>query len=274
MTPRRARAARAPALDAVCASATDLARQAAAEVAGDGVGEHLGCQAEADRVVTHHFASLLPGYVGWQWAVTVARASRQRAATVNEVVMLPGPDALRAPEWVPWSERLRPGDLGVGDILPTRVDDERLVPGYVDSGDPAVEEVGWELGLGRPRVMSRIGRGDAVDRWYHGEGGPDAPIARSAPGRCGTCGFYLPLAGSLRAMFGACGNEYSPSDGQVVSADHGCGAHSEAAVEAGVPEPVPAVVYDDAVVEPVSPAGSADGSAGSAGPTAPATSDG
>jgi hypothetical protein len=31
-------------------------------------------------------------------------------------------------------------------------------------------------------------------------------------------------------MFGVCANEYSPSDGKVVSFDHGCGAHSEALV--------------------------------------------
>jgi hypothetical protein len=31
-------------------------------------------------------------------------------------------------------------------------------------------------------------------------------------------------------MFGVCTNEYAPDDGRVVAADHGCGAHSEAAV--------------------------------------------
>ena len=34
----------------------------------------------------------------------------------------------------------------------------------------------------------------------------------------------------MRQVFGVCANEYSPSDGQVVSLDHGCGAHSEASV--------------------------------------------
>lgn len=248
---------RTPAPDNLCNSATDLAREAARELGGDAVGAYLGAQAEGDRVVTHYFESTLPGYVGWRWAVTVARASRQRSVTVDEVVMLPGTDALLAPQWVPWSERLRPGDLGVGDILPTSPDDDRLVPSYVDSGDPEVEELAWELGVGRRRVMSRIGRTDAAERWYSADAGPDTPMARSAPGRCGTCGFYLPLAGALRAMFGACGNEYSPADGQVVSADHGCGAHSEATVESGSPEPVPVpvVVYDDTAIEAVPEAG-------------------
>ena len=30
--------------------------------------------------------------------------------------------------------------------------------------------------------------------------------------------------------FGVCANEYSPSDGRVVTFDHGCGAHSQVAV--------------------------------------------
>ena len=45
---------------------------------------------------------------------------------------------------------------------------------------------------------------------------------------CVTCGFMVRLAGPLGRVFGACGNEYAPDDGRVVSLDHGCGAHSEA----------------------------------------------
>jgi hypothetical protein len=31
----------------------------------------------------------------------------------------------------------------------------------------------------------------------------------------------------MRLAFGACANLYSSEDGRVVSADHGCGAHSQ-----------------------------------------------
>ena len=232
--------------DATLAAAVDVAEAAARAEGGDRVGEHLGSRADGERVLTHFFAATLPGYSGWRWAVTLARASRSRTVTVDEVVLLPGDDALLAPEWVPWSERLRPGDLGVGDLLPARTDDERLVPAYLLSDDPAVESVAFELGLGRVRVMSRLGRDEATERWYAGDGGPDTAMAAHAPGRCGTCGFYLPIEGSLRAIFGVCGNAYSPRDGGVVSADAGCGAHSEAAVEpAAAPPPPP--TYDDGV---------------------------
>ncbi|MGH3657224.1 MAG: DUF3027 domain-containing protein, partial [Micromonosporaceae bacterium] len=165
-------------LDPACAEAVELAREAMIEVADpDTVGEHVDMAAEGERLVTHMFECLLPGYRGWRWAVTVTRVPRSKKVTVCETALLPGPEALLAPEWVPWQERLQPGDVGVGDLLPTPPDDDRLVPGYVLSDDPAVEEVAWELGLGRPRVMSRDGRADCAERWYEGSHGPAAEIA-------------------------------------------------------------------------------------------------
>src|SRR6516164_11045801 len=140
--------ARKPEPDEICAEAVDLARAAAIEVAGpDYVGEHVGADAEADRVVTHLFACLDPAYRGWRWAVTLTRASRAKAATVSESVLLPGPESILAPEWVPWRERLRPGDLGVGDILPAPADDERLVPVVSLAGDDGMTDADDDAAL-------------------------------------------------------------------------------------------------------------------------------
>ena len=238
-------------IDQACADAVDVARAGVTEVGPEEVGAYVEAVAEGERVVTHLFECLLAGYQGWRWAVTVARASRSKHVTVCETVLLPGPDALQAPGWVPWQERLQPGDVGVGDLLPTPADDPRLVPAYVLSDDPAVEEVSFELGLGRARVMSRDGRSDTAERWYEGTHGPHAEIAVAAPrkARCGTCGFYLPLAGSLRQAFGVCGNVYAPDDGRAVAADHGCGAHSEVLGEPQVAVDELPTVYDDGEVE-------------------------
>jgi hypothetical protein len=237
--------------DEVVAEAVELARTAAVEVAGEDVGEHLGVTAEEQHVVTHAFATSLLGYRGWHWAVTLVRAPDSSEVTVDEVVLLPGPAALLAPVWVPWNERMRPGDLSPGDLVPTAPDDPRLVPAYTLSDDPAVEDVAFELGLGRVRVLSLEGRLDAAERWYAGDSGPDTPMAKQAPASCGTCGFYLPLAGSLRAGFGGCGNEISESDGRVVSAEHGCGAHSEAVVDApSLAEPIGEIYDDGEIIEP------------------------
>ena len=61
-------------------------------------------------------------------------------------------------------------------------------------------------------------------------------------------------------LFGVCGNLFAPDDGAAVSADHGCGAHSEVLVEvAPAVEELP-TVYDDGIVEsvPVHPSGSVE----------------
>jgi hypothetical protein len=234
------------ALDAEGVAAVELARAAAVEMAEGPVGAHLGARAEGENVVTHAFAAELPGYVGWYWAVTVTRAEGFQP-TVAEVVLLPGEGALLAPEWVPWHERVQAGDLSPGDLLPPEPNDPRLSPAYLDSDDPQVPEVAFELGIGRVRVLSRFGRLDAADRWQAGDGGPDTPMAKQAPAHCGSCAFMLPLEGSLRAGFGVCANEVADTDGRVVSVDHGCGAHSEAIIE---PEQIePGAIYDDAEIE-------------------------
>ncbi|HEU5156980.1 MAG TPA: DUF3027 domain-containing protein [Streptosporangiaceae bacterium] len=205
-------------------------------------GAHIGMRAEGDRVVTHFFECLDLAYRGWRWAVTVARAARAKSVTVSEIALLPGDDALLAPQWVPWIDRLRPGDLGPGDLLPTPADDVRLAPGFTETTDAADRQQLWELGLGRPRVLSATGRDDAAERWYEGPAGPTSPIAQAAPARCATCGFFVPLAGALRQLFGACANEYAPDDGKVVSVDHGCGAHSEAVALPPIVETTPPLV--------------------------------
>ncbi len=223
--------------DPVLAAAVDTARAAAVEVGRAAVGEHLGVEVEpvllgtGGAVLTHSFASTDRAYVGWRWAVTLARAEGSDQVTVDEVVLLPGAGALLAPIWVPWSERVQPGDLSAGDVLPAPPDDERLVPAYAEPEAELADEVRWELGLGRPRVLSREGRAEAAQRWWEGELGPLAAVARQAPGRCGDCGFLVPLAGALRAAFGVCANAYAPDDGRVVALSHGCGAHSETVVD-------------------------------------------
>lgn len=214
--------------DQVLAGASDIARAAAEELTAHGIGDHLGFYLEGERVGTHMFAAQEPGYLGWQWAVTMARAPRSRQATVSEVELLPGRGALLAPAWLPWAERLRPGDLGPSDVLPYQSDDSRLQQGYEETGDEDADNLAiYELGLGRARVLSPEGRAEAFTRWYEGEGGPKSESARRAAAPCSTCGFFMKLSGSARRLFGVCANEWSPSDGRVVSLDHGCGAHSE-----------------------------------------------
>ncbi|MEU5000730.1 DUF3027 domain-containing protein [Streptomyces sp. NPDC021622] len=269
--------------DRLCAEAVGMAREAAEEAAAPGVvGEHVDVVVEGDRVVTHLFECKEFGYRGWRWAVTVARASRAKFVTLDETVLLPGPDALLAPEWVPWSERLRPGDMGPGDLLPTDAEDLRLEPGFsgeeepppnsavseemaelveaedaeVTSGPPAelpmapargsIAAIADELGMRRARVLSRYGLHAAADRWEETHGAKTA-MAQAAPATCVSCGFLAPIGGSLGQAFGVCANEFGPADGQVVSLAYGCGGHSEAAVMPRPPRPAEPVLDETRV---------------------------
>ncbi|MBO0864361.1 MAG: DUF3027 domain-containing protein [Mycobacterium sp.] len=235
-------------LAALLTGAVEQARAAVVEFSGaDTVGDYLGVGYEDPTAATHRFLAHLPGYQGWQWAVVVAAYPGADHATVSEVVLVPGPTALLAPQWVPWDQRIRPGDLGPGDLLAPLADDPRLVPGYLASGDPQVDETAVEIGLGRRRVMSAWGRSQAAARWHGGDYGPGAPMARSTKRVCRDCGFYLPLAGSLGAMFGVCGNELS-ADGHVVDSRYGCGAHSDTPAPAGSGSPT-YNPYDDGVLD-------------------------
>ena len=168
-----------PKKDLVLADAVELARAEAEKVAEPGtVGPHLGVEMLGERLAMHWFECLSPGYLGWRWGVSVARVSRSRTATVCETNLLAGPDAILAPEWLPYAQRLAPGDIGPGDVLPARPDDPHLEAGFEATGDEDVDQVAfWELGLGRPRVLSAEGRDVAATRWYTGSAGPYAEVA-------------------------------------------------------------------------------------------------
>ena len=114
---------------------------------------------------------------------------RQKTVTVDEVVLLPGDDAVLAPEWVPYRERIRPGDLGPGDLLPTEEDDDR---GWCRRSPRADEAVDPRRGQGgrrraRPRPPARaVGRGPragrrALVRRQPRARGPDRPVGARRP---------------------------------------------------------------------------------------------
>lgn len=235
-------------LAAVLTGAVEQARAAVVEFSGaEAVGDYLGVGYEDPAAAIHRFLAHLPGYRGWQWAVVVAGYPGSDHATISEVALVPGPTALLAPDWVPWEQRIRRGDLTPGDLLPPPPDDPRLVPGYAASGDPQVDDVAAEIGLGRRRVMSAWGRSQAAQRWHNGDYGPGSPMARSTKRVCRSCGFFLPLAGSLGTMFGVCCNEMS-ADGHVVDGGYGCGAHSETQGPASGGSPM-YDPYDDGVLD-------------------------
>lgn len=218
-------------LETKLTNAKDLAHKfLSEEITEARIGEYLGFVSEGENVLTHKYKCVDKAYVGWYWAVTLALSDEKSDATVSEIVLLPGQDAIKAKAWIPWEQRVQPGDIGVGDVLPTAPDDLRLVPGFTGVEDLFEETLtpqGWEIGLGRKRVLSVLGKDQTAERWHEGIHGPRSPISEPISETCSSCGFYVSISGSLGQVFGVCTNKFSVEDGKVVSLDHGCGGHSE-----------------------------------------------
>ena len=89
------------------ATALELANEALAEVTEpERVGELMEVVDEGEGVYSLKFASRSPGHLDWFWTVSLVRLEDAEEPSVLEVELLPGDDALLAPEWVPWAERL------------------------------------------------------------------------------------------------------------------------------------------------------------------------
>ena len=194
-----------------------------------------------------------PGYAGWRWSVTVARASRQKTVTVDEIVLIPGDEAIVAPAWVPYRERIQPGDLSPGDLLPVEDDDPRLVPTYSFGDDPLVDRRQGPDAAGRRGPRPRPGphplaggprprraalvRRRRRPRRAAGPGRRPTPARPAAswsgsPARCRRCSASAPTA--------------TPTTTAGWSRfDHGCGAHSEVRLaKKHEPQPLPEHVFD------------------------------
>lgn len=84
-----------------------FAYNAAVEAASrNAVGFFIESIEEDEGVVTYLFEGKLKGYVGWRWSISIFQGDEASEPTVSEVLLVPGPDSLVAPDWVPWSERL------------------------------------------------------------------------------------------------------------------------------------------------------------------------
>lgn len=119
-----------PPADAQLAAQKALALEALRElVPAEQIGEGHRVCAEGELVLTHLFPALARGYRGWEWYVTLARVPGSERATVCESGMLPGEDALLAPEWVPWSKRV------------LEADHEDIEDGAQDHGEPGHDDL-------------------------------------------------------------------------------------------------------------------------------------
>ena len=185
------------------------------------VGEHLGVAAEpSTRRPTRSHAgrwarcsptpspATLPGYAGWHWAVTVARGPRRRRghrrrgrpAARRRGAAGPGVGALARAAAPRRPLRRRRAALHRGRPAPgARPTWPTTTPPRTPRAASSPRSSGWAAsGSCRPRAAR-----EAVEPLdAPATSGPRSAMARHAPGPCATCGFFLPLAGSLRQSLG------------------------------------------------------------------------
>lgn len=82
-----------------------FAEVAAKSAAGGELGAFVGSVTE-DGVSTFTWEANMKAYRGWRWNVLVYQIDPATEPTLSEVVLQPGPEALLAPDWVPWADRL------------------------------------------------------------------------------------------------------------------------------------------------------------------------
>ena len=83
-----------------------IARRALLEItSAQSIGEPAGSTDEGDGVITVYFDTLLSGYPGWRWTVSIAHVDGQEPS-VLETELTPGDTALLSPAWIPWVDRL------------------------------------------------------------------------------------------------------------------------------------------------------------------------
>lgn len=119
----------------------EMAREVAVRVADspDQIGDFVQSVDLGGDVTDFRFTCLMRGYEGWQWSVTLYHDIERGQWTVNESSLVPTKQALLPPPWVPWKDRLEPGDLSVTDSIGTDPDDSRLEEGW-RRADPAASD--------------------------------------------------------------------------------------------------------------------------------------
>lgn len=83
------------------------------------IGDAAGEIDEGDGVISYQFETLMDGYPGWKWTVSVAQVDDSEP-TVLETELIPAEGALLAPEWVPWSDRMddyRAAQIALGEVV-------------------------------------------------------------------------------------------------------------------------------------------------------------
>lgn len=82
-----------------------VGREALAQITPAATIGELVSTEQTDNIATLRFSSHMTGYVGWDWVVSLAVDGDE--TTILETELVAGDEAVVAPDWVPWADRLR-----------------------------------------------------------------------------------------------------------------------------------------------------------------------
>ena len=120
--------------------------EAKAVAGANDLGSFIEAVQEDEIVTTYLWEANRPGYVGWRWSVSVAQLDPATEPTLTEVVLVPGPDSLVAPAWIPWSERLADYQALQAELA-KQAQDEAQEESQEEAEEEAELEVAEEEGL-------------------------------------------------------------------------------------------------------------------------------
>ncbi|HEY7853839.1 MAG TPA: DUF3027 domain-containing protein [Aquiluna sp.] len=84
----------------------DLATEALAELPKGSYGGFVDEKEIEKGAIDVRFECSMRGYEGWVWVVTLTQPDKRKQAMVAELNLMAGENAVLAPDWVPWAERL------------------------------------------------------------------------------------------------------------------------------------------------------------------------
>ena len=84
----------------------DLATEALAELPKGSYGGFVDEKEIEKGAIDVRFECSMRGYEGWMWVVTLTQPDKRKQAMVAELNLMAGENAVLAPDWVPWAERL------------------------------------------------------------------------------------------------------------------------------------------------------------------------
>lgn len=84
----------------------DLATDALAELHAGSYGEFVDEVEVGKGAIDVRFRCLMRGYEGWHWVISLTQIDKRKQAMVAETNLIAGENAVLAPDWVPWAERL------------------------------------------------------------------------------------------------------------------------------------------------------------------------